>query len=146
MHTESLWFRIVCFIIIVFILGYILASAIYFNDLKNGATISNTNASTMLVVAIIAFVALTILWIWVTVRLFFSKKERDVYVAKKTSAESNYFGRSDVSLPVTSQAQQPQGFVPIAPNPTYQQVQMMPQYSTTESGIPISTSVLDFAE
>lgn len=163
MHTESLTFRIICFIILVFIVGYILASAIYFNDLKNGAVISNTSAGTMLVVSIIAFVIVVILWIWCTVRLFFSKKERDTKVSARVAAEADTYGRVSFAQPSPVAATPPPTFYgsaygqpalpaaePIAPQTIYYAPSpeaaiptMPPGASTTGSATPVSVSLFD---
>lgn len=124
-NSESLGFRIVSVIILTIIAGFALAVIIYFNQIKQGKTITTSEASSMLVISGIIFAITIFLWIWALIRLFFSKKDRDEYTAKATTvatqaktATTQYLGQSNVSL---SQAKLPSQFyygnAPVPMNP-----------------------------
>jgi len=76
--SESLGFRITCFIIVTLVAAFILAVLIYFNQAKNCAncclTVSEIN--TMMVLGGILFIIIIFLWIWCLIRLFFVRRDR----------------------------------------------------------------------
>ena len=78
--SESLGFRIVCFIIVTLVAAYILAVLIYFNQAKNCGTccLSTSEINTMMVLGGILFVIVIFLWIWCLIRLFFVRRDRAV--------------------------------------------------------------------
>lgn len=120
-NSESLGFRIVTVVILTIIAGFALAVIIYFNQIKQGKTITTSEASSMLVISGIIFGITIFLWIWALIRLFFSKKDRDEYVVKaKTvtaqaqTATTQYFSQPGVSI---TEAARPSQFYGSAPVP-----------------------------
>jgi len=76
--TEMRWFKIVMFIATGFFAGLFLANIIYFNRLRNGGTISNAEALSMLALNAILFTLALILFVWSLVRLLTTTEQRQV--------------------------------------------------------------------
>lgn len=77
-NAESLGFRITSFIIVTLIAAFILATLIYFNQIKGCANccLTNNEINTMMVIGAILFIAVLIFWIWILIRLFFTRKSK----------------------------------------------------------------------
>jgi hypothetical protein len=89
-NSESVGFRIVSVIVLTIIAGFVLAAIIYFNQIKQGKPISIGEASSMTIIGGIVFAIVILLWIWALIRLFFSKKDKDVYVHKEVKPTAQY--------------------------------------------------------
>jgi len=80
--TESLWFKIVVFIVAGFAAGLFLADIIYFNRLRNGGTLTSTEATSMLWLNAILFVLALIVFIWALIRLVLGQSTREMITTR----------------------------------------------------------------
>src|SRR4029077_373723 len=62
--------KIAVFIIATVVTFVLLAAIIYFNELRNGNTLTHTESTSMLVVCIIAIILIFFLWVWALIMLF----------------------------------------------------------------------------
>lgn len=85
---QNKGFMITCFIALGLIVGVLLAVIIYFAQLREGNTPSDTEITSMLVITGILFALAAIVWIWSGIRLFAHPEQIDAW-QKKISAKAN---------------------------------------------------------
>lgn len=85
-------FAIAVFIITAILVGLLLACIIYFNQIRNGKQVTQSEATSMLIFCSILFVVTLVLWIWSLIAIFFSSSTRDTQQQVVTTKTTQFPG------------------------------------------------------
>lgn len=79
--SETLWFRIIVFIISTFFVGFSIANIVYYNRLRrdNCIAITSGEATVMFWLNLILLVFGALVWFWAIIKLLFNKSKRTKY-------------------------------------------------------------------
>ena len=94
-NIESRGFAIAVFIITAILVGLLLADIIYFNQIRSGKQITQSEASSMLIFSIVLFVIVLGLWIWALVSIFFSSSTRSTATSAVVTKTTNFLTATD---------------------------------------------------
>ncbi len=76
-NTESVLYKIVVFLISAFVVGVMIANLVYYNRIREGKTVTTSEATTMLWVSVILLVIGVLVFLWSIWRLLFTSEARE---------------------------------------------------------------------
>lgn len=134
-NVESRGFAIAVFIVTAVLVGLLLADIIYFNQIRNGKTVTKNEATSMLIFSGILFAVVLALWIWSLVAIFFSSSTRDRAINTVTSSAVSYLTTTDYGY-----GQKKSTYTTVSPNTNVAKQPAIPNPAMTSATVTTTTT------
>lgn len=120
---ESQWFKVIVFIVALFVVVIAIINVIYYNRIRNGKAITHGEASSMLILNSIILALAAIVTLWAGYRIILHRETREYIQTQVTKAVTTTEGgyRYSPSRPAPGRAglrAMPAGPRPTAPYPS----------------------------